>query len=1650
MTVTRRSFTATTNVSGTSASTITVTKPTDLMDGELMLAFTNGPVGTVTAPAGWTLVGSYTSADGTSTQSNLYKKIASSEGASWQWTFPSSSACGVAMASFLGAYDVLTWDCRPTGAGATSHNTRLIDCARDCVAISLVAWKDATTATMTVSQGSEEFDTAAANTGSTIFRGLCGSYYGPGVGGLTDIINVGDSLPTTLFTSSVALDGSCVWVVAVDNKAPDAESWTSTNGAFDVELKLDELETDSTGSVTSLLKGDVTGLVQAVTSSHENLPNEGDEKLMDGLASTKWLGFADTTWVQYDFGSGNTQTIRRYRLTSANDAETRDPYNWILKGSNNGTDFTNLDTRTAQAFAQRGETVEFNVTSPGAYRYYRLDISTNRGPTSATSTQLAEWRVSTHAIWEDVTEYVREEDKIRITRGVQGASGRSDFSRAYVTLDNRDGRFSLKNQDGAYYGSLQRNTQMRISKAYGTKGLQLQGAVRLEGTNMCGDGVRCALTNSLQITGDIDVRIDLEPESWRDEQMLCGIQTQNNQTAPLDSVASWSLHLDANGQLDWGHSPGSGTVSYKSTVAVPQSGRLAIRVTIDVDNGASGSTATFYTAPTIAGPWTQLGEPVVNSGTTDISYWGGALCVGHVGSKDERGIHGTVYHFELYNGIAGSAVTDVDFTALTNGAHSFTDSNSNRWVTINNAVISNRRYRFHGEVAEWPIAWDPTGTDIYCSITGAGVQRRWERTTWKVSTMRRYHTKAIIEDPAAFERYAEPAAYWPMEDKKGVYRIASGLPGKPGMQLYSTTTAPKFEEEDGRVFNESNQLMRLGDAKMGGRVVGATSGYADIRWVHHTASDPGPDITMLELYGTGTVKRWVVSYTSSTQWRVRGYDEDDSGSAFWDSGSQTMPILDEPCHFQLLLDQDGSNVSVTLTAYDVYGEQVDTFTDSFLVATVGRITWVNINPNGDANDTYMGHMAVYGTNSPPITGPINAYHYETAGNRIKRLTDETRVEFRHIGTLDTTAFMGYFDADDTSFSSMHSAAVSDEGYLIDPLDAFGIEYRTLRSVFNQAPHLTLSYSSGELSNELRPVEDDSFIVNDFTASRGGAGSRRYRLTSGPLSVDPPPNGVNTYDDEQSYSLAHEGQCVDLASWQVHKGTLDEERFPRIELALENLRIAADTALIEALLKLDVGDRVDITDTPDFLAPQDIRQIVVGYEEWFDNFQHNFKLNTQPERLYEVAEYDNWSHFDADEAELYQDITSTAESITVVSGDIPFTTDPESYPFLITVDGEQMTALNAGTISNEDPLFDTGVTHWGGQNCTVAVETSVLHPHPLCTQTLKATPDGVNAVGGPLVDLNVSPSVSVQNEYTVSYWILSPTGWSDFRAVIDWYTSGDVFISTSSSTAVNLDPNKWTFIEETGVVAPATAAKARMRCRYAGTPAASDFFYVWNCKVTEDPPLRGNDQGDSFNRADSTTNLGSTDRGTVEAWTQNAGTWGINSNAAYISAAATSIATLTGTADFEELSMTVSTWASGEAFLVFRYTDTSNYMRFGGTVGAAATLITRSAGADTATDTADGTDGLLAAGDVLRVRCNGSVIECFRNDRLILCVSRTTNETATRVGMRLATTAPRLNDFYFQESGVTQELSVERGYNAAASYHKAGAKVALTNTPYRGM
>lgn len=104
------------------------------------------------------------------------------------------------------------------------------------------------------------------------------------------------------------------------------------------------------------------------------------------------LSGGSSGYAQYDFGLGVSKVVDAYWLTAnegaANNGDT--PTQWQMQGSNNGTDWTTLDSRQSQSNWTGSETRFFEFDNVVAFRYYRLLFSGGGGG-DATVSSFAEW-----------------------------------------------------------------------------------------------------------------------------------------------------------------------------------------------------------------------------------------------------------------------------------------------------------------------------------------------------------------------------------------------------------------------------------------------------------------------------------------------------------------------------------------------------------------------------------------------------------------------------------------------------------------------------------------------------------------------------------------------------------------------------------------------------------------------------------------------------------------------------------------------------------------------------------------------------------------------------------------------------------------------------------------------------------------------------------------------------------------------------------------------------------------------------------------------------------------------------------------------------------------------------------------------------------
>ncbi|MBK1881560.1 discoidin domain-containing protein [Luteolibacter pohnpeiensis] len=122
--------------------------------------------------------------------------------------------------------------------------------------------------------------------------------------------------------------------------------------------------------------GDTLVPVTSVTNPNGNTPAaEGVANVIDGDYSTKWLDFNKGGLV---FNLGSSQTFDSYQFVTANDAIARDPVQWQMEISNDGTTWTVLDYVGSGGFVY--PTPEARNTATGKIKF--------PDPTASTSTPI--------------------------------------------------------------------------------------------------------------------------------------------------------------------------------------------------------------------------------------------------------------------------------------------------------------------------------------------------------------------------------------------------------------------------------------------------------------------------------------------------------------------------------------------------------------------------------------------------------------------------------------------------------------------------------------------------------------------------------------------------------------------------------------------------------------------------------------------------------------------------------------------------------------------------------------------------------------------------------------------------------------------------------------------------------------------------------------------------------------------------------------------------------------------------------------------------------------------------------------------------------------------------------------------------------------
>lgn len=894
---------------------------------------------------------------------------------------------------------------------------------------------------------------------------------------------------------------------------------------------------------------------------------------------------------------------------------------------------------------------------------------------------IVEWFID--GAWVDLTAQDRVRTDVSITRGRQNEQGAVSPTSVNYTLGSSDYAINNDNPNAEYYGKIPTGTLQRVRAGDGDNHVNMPYSTVNEGDTTT--SVRTADKASLDLTGDIEVRVDVRPHTWRPAGRVMILASKY---LIGGDQRSWNLYISYEGIVFFAWSPdgtAANRITKNSTVPIPAtSGRLAIKATLDVNNGAAGNTVTFYTAPTISGAYTQLGAAVVTAGVTSVFASTSELVVGggddvHEVFVNGVGFGGRFYGFHLYDGIGGSRVANPDFTGWALTDTSKVDSHSNTWALSDQARVTSPRVRFFGELASAEQVSDSTGQDVTVPVQAADI------------TQRLGDAQVPVQSPL-YLNIADRSGllgWWPHEDGATSTRAASGLPGgSPGSATAVTFGQTSTLDGAARVAELATQAGKITYRMAKGSATGV---WQTVFLFKASGLPAGPTEAVFVTFATSGIARTVTIAVDADTFRVTFLAADTSVLETATSTFGTGVVVDgEWLAMRLKLDTSGGNINWALAWYQ-QGSQVFWGTSGdFPGTSVGQPTsaFLSANTAAEFAGMQLSHFVVsevdlgFSTDDLTWSSAIDAYAGETAAARVKRITDAAGIYCEVIGEAASSMAMGPQPID-TPLKVLRDVEAADGGYLTGLRDAYGLMYRTRQDV-ERHRDAALTYST-HLSEVPKNTNDALLLTNDVTVSRKNGSSARASITDGPNSVSEPPDGVGVRQGGGGgeVNVATDALLPDVANLRARYGSFGQARIPNLAAELHRpLTIPTTTAGLE-VAHLDVMSTARVTGWPAHLRPDPILFLVQGYTEKLGRLLWEWKANTSAAGPHQTGLYDvpdqpaGLTRYGSSSSTLNAGITTTATTIVVagtarVTTVEVWTTDAGMYPQDIVIGGEQIT------------------------------------------------------------------------------------------------------------------------------------------------------------------------------------------------------------------------------------------------------------------------------------------------------------------------------------------------------------------------------------------
>lgn len=804
--------------------------------------------------------------------------------------------------------------------------------------------------------------------------------------------------------------------------------------------------------------------------------------------------------------------------------------------------------------------------------------------------------------------YTDEEGRIRgkgvtITRGKNVDEQRTNPGECSFTLNNRDGKYTKDNPRSPLWKQLGINTECRVVA------LPYESHIYLPARPIAGDKLVWADDSAtLDITGDFELRVDIHAERYGQRQMpvITKYVTGGDQR-------SWFLSLDNTGILQFYWSS-AGTLATRrvieSSAAIP-AGRTSIRLQFDVNNGSGGVTATWWTGPSLDGPWTALGTPATQATTTSIFSSTAAVEIGSandgdIGISGDYGdlFVGKFYGARLYNGLTGTLAAEADFTQLGLDDLSVSDGTTT-WEWSSPVITSSDKVRGSFQIPAWPIKWNSNAVDVTSDMKALGLFKYLA------------DGATVLDSPMkAFYSSVPNRGYWPGEDLSEATYVSSAVAGVRSGRAIGISFAGAGD------LPGSLSVMKIeeGSSAGGSFPAYANTGEYAFTFAMYIDQTPAVDTTVMALNTSTYQVTFTVGAAGTFEFDINEFDGtslDSSGTAYGDGaepGNWVVMVLEAA--------QNGGNVDWVFN-WRTLDSDVGYFQSGSFAGSVGILRSWQIPglPSGSSVNTLgVGHIAGvdnvdYYLESEHLKS-FRGYRGETDIERLARIHAQEGIHFRVKGEVSPGVTLGPQPI--TTFLGICDDTVKvGRGIFTEQRDRLGTLYITRPELENQIPY-SIDYTDSILSGSPE-IDDNPLIVNDAIVRRTNGGFSRSTDDDGLRGV----NAIGRYTLDDTYNVFTDEDTANLAGLIRHIGSWPDLYFSNVPFNLARNAIQDSYYDLESLIGLDLGRWIELTDLPDFLPTRPALLLLERYVEYLTRFEWTIDMSTSAARPYKTAQMFNY-------------------------------------------------------------------------------------------------------------------------------------------------------------------------------------------------------------------------------------------------------------------------------------------------------------------------------------------------------------------------------------------------------------------------------------------